>query len=190
MIERDRGDLAFLHPLLPAGRRPRRRRNHRRRRRQPFSGFQRRNRGVLHRPLPSPSGRRHPEPVRAPDPHVRHGFLLREHGRAGRKARRHRARRHSAPRLFRKFRHRSHRSRHETRALSHRPRQVHRLLAARSTAALSARSRSPPARPSSAEDSVRWSPASITPQYPDSYRRPAGISPEDHAVACVRGHRE
>ena len=54
----------------------------------------------VHRPLPSARGQGDSGAGRAPDPHVRHRLLLREHGRAGREAGRARAGRTSPRRVY------------------------------------------------------------------------------------------
>ena len=84
--------LALLHAQLSAGGPARPRRVGRRRGRQRLPRFHRRHRRRRHRPLPSRSRRRHPAAGRRADPHVRHRFLLSEHGGTGAEARRHRAR--------------------------------------------------------------------------------------------------
>ena len=87
LIERDHTRrLAVLHARLSAGRKNWPRRAGRRRGRQHVSRFRRGNRRRRHRALPSASGRRHSEAGRRTDSHVLHGFLLSEHGRAGREA--------------------------------------------------------------------------------------------------------
>ena len=125
---RQRGALAVVHALLPAGGRPRRRRHRRGCRRQSLSRFQRRHRRGLHGPLPSARGRRDPASRRARLIHMSGTDFYYENmvelaeklaaiapgGRA-------------APRLLRQLRHRGDRGGHEAGALSHRPRQVHRL---------------------------------------------------------------
>ena len=129
LIERDsRGPVAVLHALLSAGCRARRRRDHRRCRRQPLPRFQCRASPWLHRPLPSAkwwrpsnSSRKRLIHMSGTDFYYENMVQLAEKlasiaPGAGR-----------ASRVFRKFRRRSHRSRHEAGALSHRPRQIHRL---------------------------------------------------------------
>ena len=116
------------------------------------------------------SRRRHPEAGRRPDSHVRHGFLLRRHGRAGRKACVDRARQGAQARLFRKFRHRGHRSGDEAGPLSHQARKIHRVLRLLSTDARWARFRSRPARPCSAKDFGSLLSGVFHAPYPNTYR--------------------
>ena len=72
--------FAVLYTLVPAGGEERPRHCGHRRGRQRVFRFFRRHRRDLHRPLPSASGRRYSEAGGRTDPHVGHGFLLREHG--------------------------------------------------------------------------------------------------------------
>ena len=77
---------------------------------------------VATRALPPGSCQRNSRASGAPDSHVGHGLLLREHGDACGAASGTRARRCPAARLLRQFRDRSNRSRYQDGALSHRTR--------------------------------------------------------------------
>ena len=99
-----------------------------RRGRQRVLRFLRRHRRDFDRALPSRCGGRHPEAGGRTDPHVGHGFLLREHGHAGGAAVEDRAHARAAPDLLRQLRHGSGGSRAEAGALSHQAPERDRLL--------------------------------------------------------------
>ena len=121
--------LAVLHARLSAGGGARLGRHHRGPRRQPLPRFQCRHRRRRHRPLPPARSAGYPAPSRASDSHVRHRLLLRKHGDSSREVSPIGARRlpGTPASLLWQLRRRGCRSSFETRALSHRARQVHSL---------------------------------------------------------------
>ena len=111
--------FAVLHPLLPAGGQAGPRHRGHGRGRQRIFRFLRRHRRDFDRTLPSRCGGRHPEAGGRTDPHVGHGFLLREHDHAGRAAVEDRAHARTAPDLLRQLRRGSGGSRAQAGPLSH-----------------------------------------------------------------------
>ena len=126
------GDEKYISPSytrsypLVAKQRPRHRGH--RRGRQRVLRFLRRHRRDFDRPLPSRCRRRDSEAGGRTDPHVGHGFLLREHGHAGGAAVEDRAHARPAQDLLRQLGHGSHRVRAEAGPLSHQAAERHCVL--------------------------------------------------------------